>query len=153
MTNGLQNNDESVIFNGQKGEISGTSGKTGSAKVSSSTPVVRQPYLKRTPEADTVFFNALALGFSVSEASRAANYTRQVVYEWRAADPEFMARWKQSKRLALEAVEEELMRRIFDGIEEPVFQKGAVVGHRRKYSDRLLIEWLKQGRKWINWLD
>jgi hypothetical protein len=42
------------------------------------------------------------------------------------------------------------MRRIFDGVEEPVFQKGAVVGTRRKYSERLLIEWLKNGRRWIS---
>jgi len=153
MTNGLQNNDESVIFNTQNREISAKIIQEDSAQVSSSSALVRQAYVKRTAEADTVFFDALSLGYSVREAARAANYTRQVVYEWRASDPAFMARWKLSKGLALETVEEELMRRIFDGTEEPVFQKGALVGHRRKYSDRLLIEWLKQGRKWINWLD
>ena len=51
--------------------------------------------------------------------------------------------------MSLDTAREEAMRRVFDGVEEPVFQKGAVVGTRRKYSDRLLIEWLKNGRRWI----
>jgi hypothetical protein len=153
MTNGLQNNNESVIFNTQNREISAENTQGDSALVSSSSTPVRQAYVKRSAAADTAFFDALSLGYSVRDAAQAANYTRQVVYEWRANDPAFMARWKLSKGLALETVEEELMRRIFDGTEEPVFQKGVLVGHRRKFSDRLLIDWLKQGRKWINWLD
>lgn len=153
MTNGFQTNDESVIFNSQNQEISAKITQEDSALVSSSALPVRKAYVKRSAAADTVFFDALSLGYSVSDAADAANYTRQVVYEWRANDPTFKARWKLSKGLALETVEEELKRRIFDGTEEPVFQKGVLVGHRRKFSDRLLIDWLKQGRKWINWLD
>ena len=153
MTNGLQNNDESVIFNSQNRENSAENTREDSALVSSSATPVRQAYAKRSAAADTVFFDALSLGYSVSESASAANYSRQVVYEWRANDPAFKARWKLSKGLALETVEEELMRRIFDGTEEPVFLYGVLVGHRRKFSDRLLIDWLMQGRKWINWLD
>ena len=153
MTNSLQNNDESVIFNGQKGRNSAENRSESPGQVSSSSAPVRKGYNKRSPETDDMFFDLLSAGYPVSYAAQAAGYTRQVVYEWRAGDKVFMERWKHAKRLSLEAVEEELMRRIFDGTEEPVYQKGALVGHRRKYSDRILIEWLKQGRKWVNWLD
>jgi hypothetical protein len=40
-------------------------------------------------------------------------------------------------------MEQEADRRAIEGVDEPVFHKGTVVGHIRKYSDTLLIFRLK----------
>jgi hypothetical protein len=104
----------------------------------------------RSDEADDVFFEWLAQGYPVSDAADAARYSRTIVYRWRFQDRDFGQRWTQAMRISLDAAREEAMRRIFDGVEEPIIQKGAIVGVRRKYSDRLLIEYLKNGRRWIS---
>lgn len=43
-------------------------------------------------------------------------------------------------------LEDEARRRAVDGVDEPVFQGGELVGHVRRYSDRLL-EFLLRGRR------
>jgi hypothetical protein len=110
---------------------------------------LRPRAVPRSDEADDVFFEWLSQGYPVSAAAEAARYNRTIVYRWRHQDRDFAGRWRQALLISLDTAREEAMRRIFDGIEEPIFQKGAVVGTRRKYSDRLLIEWLKNGRRWV----
>lgn len=44
------------------------------------------------------------------------------------------------------SLEAEARRRAMDGVDEPVYHKGEVVGHVRKYSDTLLIFLLKAHR-------
>ena len=115
--------------------------------------VPRQRSVPRCEEADDVFFEWLSQGYPVSDAAEAARYSRTIVYRWRFQDRDFAQRWMQALRISLDTAREEAMRRIFDGIEEPIFQKGVIVGTRRKYSDRLLIEWLKNGRRWVTIAD
>ena len=103
----------------------------------------------RSDAADDVFFEMLSQGFPVSVAAEGACYNRTLVYRWRRQDRDFAVRWREALLASLDTAREEAMRRVVDGVEEPVFQKGAIVGVRRKYSDRLLIEWLKNGRRWI----
>jgi hypothetical protein len=110
----------------------------------------RARLVARSEQADDVFFEWLSQGYPVSAAAEMARYSRTIVYRWRTQDRDFAERWNLSLRISLDTAREEAMRRIFDGVEEPVFQKGAVVGTRRKYSERLLIEWLKNGRRWIS---
>jgi len=112
-------------------------------------PDRRMRPVPRSDEADDIFFEVLSLGYAVSDASERARYCRTLVYRWRRQDRDFANRWREALLMSLDTAREEAMRRVFDGVEEPVFQKGAVVGTRRKYSDRLLIEWLKNGRRWI----
>ncbi|MBU6156500.1 MAG: hypothetical protein KJS87_06185 [Alphaproteobacteria bacterium] len=103
----------------------------------------------RSAEGDDLFFEVLSLGYPVSDAADRACYSRTLVYRWRRQDRDFAARWREALLVSLDTAREEAMRRVFDGVEEPVFQKGAIVGTRRKFSERLLIEWLKHGRRWI----
>jgi len=105
--------------------------------------------MPRSDEADDIFFEVLSLGYPVSDAAERARYCRTLVYRWRRQDRDFAARWREALLVSLDTAREEAMRRVFDGVEEPVFQKGAIVGTRRKFSERLLIEWLKHGRRWI----
>ncbi len=107
----------------------------------------------RSEAADDMFFEVLSLGYPVSRAAESAGYNRTLVYRWRGQDRDFAQRWRHALRISLEAAHEEAMHRILEGVEEPVFQRGALVGTRRKFSDRLLIEWLKNGRRWVDRLD
>lgn len=97
----------------------------------------------RTPEKEREFLAALAATCSVSQACEDADVSRRVVYEWRAADADFAARWDEAKRIGAEALEDEAMRRAARGVDEPVFHQGAQVGTIRKYSDTLAIFLLK----------
>ena len=97
----------------------------------------------RTPEGDATFFRALEHGHSVRKACGAAKYSRSSVYEWRQADADFAAAWVRAVAIAVDLLEEEADRRGRDGIEEPVYFYGEVVGLKRKYSDGLLLARLK----------
>ena len=58
---------------------------------------------------------------------------------WNKADhAAFQAALPKAERLAGDLIEAELVRRAVEGVDEPVFQQGRLVGFVRKYSDRLL---------------
>lgn len=97
----------------------------------------------RTPEKERDFLAALAACCRVDKACEESGVSRRVVYEWRASDPDFAARWDEAKRIGAEALEDEAMRRAAEGTDEPVFHQGAQVGTIRKYSDTLAIFLLK----------
>ena len=50
---------------------------------------------------------------------------------------------KLGSMLKLKMAEDELQRRSIEGVEEPVYQGGELVGYKRKYSDTLLLGLLK----------
>jgi hypothetical protein len=80
------------------------------------------------------------------QACRAAKVCVKTVYNWRHADPgdaSFLEAFKQAKILAGETLEAEAIRRAHDGVDEPVYQGGRLVGWKRVYSDTLLIFLLK----------
>lgn len=97
----------------------------------------------RTPEKEIAFLAALAATCSVTRACEAVGIGRRTAYDWRQADQGFAFRWDQAKRMGAEALEDEVLRRAFDGVEEPVFFQGAACGTIRKYSDTLAIFYLK----------
>jgi hypothetical protein len=100
--------------------------------------------MKRTPEKELAFLSVLAATCSVTKACQAAGIeSRNTVYTWRAEDENFAERWDQAKRIGAEALEDEAMRRAFDGTQKPVFHMGAECGTIREYSDTLAIFLLK----------
>lgn len=64
-------------------------------------------------------------------------------YRWRESDPDFAAAWDKAKAAGIEALEDEALRRAFEGTDKPVFYLGAEVGTIREYSDTLAIFLLK----------
>ena len=92
------------------------------------------------------FFDALRETGNVSEAAKMAGHPRQNCYLWRDKDPDFKAKWDEAMDQAVDALEREARRRAQEGVEEPVYHLGKVVGHIRKYSDTLLIFLLKGHR-------
>lgn len=66
------------------------------------------------------------------------------MYEWRAVDAEFAQRWEDAKALGIEACEDEIRRRAFEGYDKPLSKDGKLTGHVvREYSDTLAIFLLK----------
>jgi hypothetical protein len=80
---------------------------------------------------------------NVSEAAKQARLGRTYLYKHRRLDPRFAVKWDRAMEIGADALESEARRRAVDGIEEPVFYKGAQCGTARKYSDILLIFLLK----------
>jgi hypothetical protein len=91
-----------------------------------------------TPEARAVFLEALSKAYSVTEAARLAGFARSTAYLTRDQDDEFAAAWEDAVEQGTDVIRAEIRRRAVDGWDEPVYQRGELVGHVRKYSDRLL---------------
>jgi hypothetical protein len=72
--------------------------------------------------------------------------TRQRFYELRARDTAFAEEWAVAVDEGTDRLEDEAYRRAVEGVPEPIFSRGEVVGERRVYSDRL-IEFLVKARR------
>jgi hypothetical protein len=101
----------------------------------------------RTQEKREKFLLSLVeTGGNVSASCGLAGIKRRTAYDWRSDDPEFAAEWDEAVNVGLDALESEARRRAFEGIEEPVFYKGEICGHIRRYSDSLIMFMLKAYR-------
>lgn len=98
-----------------------------------------------TTETWELFFRELARFGNVSAAAETAGVSRQTVYRYIDADEEFKKRFNETKRLGVQGLEDEAVRRAADGYEEPVFYQGVQMDRVRKYSDGLLTLLLKGG--------
>lgn len=99
--------------------------------------------MKLTPEKLTAFCAALAETCQVSKACAAVGISRTTAYEWRDEIPEFAEAWDKALRIGTGVLEDEAIRRAYEGWDEPVFHQGAACGAVRKFSDTLLIFTLK----------
>jgi hypothetical protein len=96
-----------------------------------------------TPEKKKEFLEHLSETCNVSRSAEKAGVSRMVCYQHRAADHAFAALWEEAMRIGAEALEDEVRRRAFEGVDEPVFYQGAESGTIKKYSDTLAIFLLK----------
>jgi hypothetical protein len=102
---------------------------------------------KRTKEErQAQFLSKLEEFASITTASKKSKVARRTVYDWIKDDPEFSKLYEASKAIAIEALEDEAIRRAHEGVLKPVFQSGVQVGSIREYSDTLLMFMLK-GKK------
>lgn len=125
-----------------------------SQPISQPVPPVIRPYRggrsrsdlrhgKTTERARERFLQAFAASGNVSQAAKRAGVGRASVYVWEEHDPEFAVAFREAGIKATEALEHEAWRRAKDGIAEPVFQHGKMVGTIQRYSDQLLMFLLK----------
>ena len=98
------------------------------------------------PARKTTFLETLAETVNVSAACRKAGIRRRTAYNWRNADPRFAREWDDALDDGIDAMEAELHRRAFEGVEKPVWHKGEQVGTVRHYSDGLAMFLLKAHR-------
>lgn len=89
------------------------------------------------------FLKAFLTAGTVLHAAKAAKIDRHSHYRWMKEDEEYAAAFRDAEVGVTELLEHEAQRRAKDGVEEPVFHDGAIVGHKLKYSDLLMIFLLK----------
>lgn len=82
----------------------------------------------------------------ISQAAETAGIERKLHYYWLRTDADYKARFEESDRIAIKALEDEAHRRALHGVQEPVFHQGQICGHVQKFSDRLM-EFLLRGRQ------
>ncbi|MDC8753504.1 hypothetical protein OIK40_02470 [Erythrobacter sp. sf7] len=107
------------------------------------TPVPRQ-YARHdgwTLERQIAFIEALADTGSVEAAAKAVNMSQSGAYHLRR-QPEaesFRNAWAAALDLGVRRIEDVVMDRALNGVEEPLYSYGKLIGTRRKYNDRLLM--------------
>ena len=93
------------------------------------------------------FLRILRETLNVSEAAKGAGFHRITFYRHRESDPEFAKAWDDACEEAYDELEAEARRRAFKGVDEPVFHRGEIVGHIRRYSDSLVMPLLGTYRR------
>ncbi len=83
-------------------------------------------------------------GGSITKSANLANVSAQSHYNWLASDPHYAHVYKIQDERAIDLYVEEARRRAVDGVDEPIYQGGQLVGSKTKYSDRLLEVILKK---------
>ena len=89
------------------------------------------------------FIELLAETGNVSLACRETGIPRRSAYVRRKRDTKFASAWDEAITTAVDLLEAEAKRRAMEGVLEPVFQQGRLVGMIRRFSDRLMILLLK----------
>lgn len=89
------------------------------------------------------WLNAYSYIGTIHGACRATSIVRARVYDWINNDPYFVAAMQKAGERSVDVLEEEARRRAYEGWEEDVYYKGAVVGQQRRFSDLLLMFTLK----------
>ncbi len=98
----------------------------------------------RTPKNRANFLDTLVeCGGNVSKTCELVCLSKNALYKWRDADPEFAAEWDAAIQRGADVLEDEARRRAVEGVLEPVFYQGQQCGVVRRYSDTLLIFMLK----------
>lgn len=92
------------------------------------------------------FLAAVAEVGNITEAARLAEIDRCDHYRWLKRDPKYPAMFEEAMDQAADLMEAEARRRAVQGVDEPVFYKGAECGTIRRYSDTLLMFLLKGAR-------
>jgi DNA-binding XRE family transcriptional regulator len=92
------------------------------------------------------FIKHLRNNGNITSAARSIGISRQTAYNLRKENPKFAASWNNAIQEHLDQVEEELRRRACNGVDEDVYYQGTVCGTVKKYSDTLLMFYLKARR-------
>ncbi len=105
-----------------------------------------QPAVPKTPEQwDEFFFQVSRHGGNVTRACEVTRVSRQAVWYRARTDEEFKRRLDEAKELGADFLEDEAVRRAFEGVEEPVgFYMGVSNTVKVNYSDSL-IQFLLKG--------
>ena len=111
------------------------------------TPVPRQ-YERHdgwTPERQRAFIDALADTGSVAAACRTVGMSTVGAYQLRRQPGAegFRAAWTAALDLGVQRIEDVAMDRALNGVEEPLYSYGELIGTRTRYNDRLLMFMLR----------
>lgn len=107
-----------------------------------SAPMNKRPSLTN-PAFEAAFLEHLRTTANVTATCKDLGILTSAVYSRREADPLFAERMRDAMRDAISLLEFNAQDRAFKGVLEPVFFKGEVCGHIRRYSDTLTMFLLK----------
>lgn len=98
-----------------------------------------------TPERQQRFIEALADKGSIAAACKAVDMSTEGAYHLRRQKgaEEFRAAWEKAINLGVQRLEDVAMDRALNGVDEPVYSYGELVGVRKKVNDRLLMFMLR----------
>jgi len=103
--------------------------------------------IKLTPEKKSEFLRIVAEnGGNVTRAAKLIGVAPVTLYDHRQKNGRFAAAWDEAVKRGTDVLIQEAMRRAVNGVVEPVYQGGKLVGHVRRYSDSLLM-FLVKGRR------
>jgi hypothetical protein len=125
------------------------SSKSGLSTLPRFTPVsLRARHDGWTHERQRRFIAALASTGCVTQAARAAQMSLEAAYTLRrhAKAAEFRRAWEEALDLGCELLEDHAMARAIEGVEQPVYHFGVVVGTRRVHNDKLAMFLLRNRR-------
>jgi hypothetical protein len=92
------------------------------------------------------FLEKLADTRNVTIAAQAAGIARRAALSLRARDAGFAAAWQDAEDAASDLLEHEARERAIKGVAEPVYYHGKKVGEMRRYSETLLLMFLRAER-------
>ncbi|MEP6201441.1 MAG: hypothetical protein ABJ135_08145, partial [Marinomonas sp.] len=98
-----------------------------------------------TPARQSAFVEALADTGSVHAACKAVNMSTEGAYVLRRQPgaESFRKAWETALDLGVQRIEDVAMDRALNGVEEPLYSYGKLIGTRRRYNDRLLMFMLR----------
>lgn len=100
--------------------------------------------IKRQRQA--LFLKVLAASGVVQVACRKSGVARETHYKWMRNDPSYPGRVVDAMDDAADILEEEAIRRAYEGVDKPIYHNGKVVDIVKEYSDNLLMFTLKARR-------
>lgn len=88
---------------------------------------------KRGVSKQTAFLAAFVTTASVTKAAKAAKVDRALHYRWLDEDPAYAKQFDAAKEQAAQVLEDEAIRRAYEGIEEPLVYQGQFT-YKEKYN-------------------
>ena len=112
-----------------------------SASPVANVPMPNVPPLARgwTVDAKVRFCEHLAIRGHVRAACARVGLSAESAYRLRRRDPLFARAWAVAMVLARDHSEQVMACRALDGVEEPIYYRGELVGTRQRYDGRLLL--------------
>ncbi len=99
-----------------------------------------------SPQLQEMFLEILREGGTPGYAAKRINVSLRLIYHHRSRSDEFRENWDLAVEQGTDLLENEAVRRAYEGWEEDVYQQGARVGSIRKFSDNLLMFLLRARR-------
>lgn len=100
----------------------------------------------RTDKRKQLCIQTLATTGNVTTACTAAGWARSTYYHHQKADKAFKALTEEALEVAIDLLEQHARNLAIQGVEEPIYQGGILVGSKTKYSERMVEILLKAHR-------
>lgn len=84
------------------------------------------------------FLDHYKVSGNIQKSAEYAGCNRATIYNWKKTEA-FLARFTEAQDIYIGTLEAEADRRAVEGVKEPVYQGGELVGYKQKYSDTLLM--------------